>query len=80
MYCEYPFKCYLNFGCTSCTSFVQELQLGQRHDSCILIYMESIFVKEYENQKNIFKNKNNNNSDNNNVTINTSNADSTFVQ
>lgn len=40
--------------------------------------MESIFVKEYENQKNIFKN--NNNSDNNNVTINTSNADSTFVQ
>lgn len=42
--------------------------------------MESIFVKEYENQKNIFKNKNNNNSDNNNVTINTSNADSTFVQ
>lgn len=30
--------------------------------------------------KKIFKNKDNNNSDNNNVTINTSNADSTFVQ
>lgn len=41
--------------------------------------MESIFVKEYEDQRNIFKNKNYNNSDNNNVTINTSNADSTFV-
>ena len=27
-------------------SSVQELQLGQRHDWCILIYMQSIFAEE----------------------------------